>query len=167
MLIERWTGSLELPSSSSPSSLHLFRPTSTTSSSPSLLPPSFLAWSSGSGIFQADLCFTAVEPGDGVIENSTLIPVPPRTESTETQVGSRAVLGSGSLDASRRGVRGGEEGGEGEEGVVGMAVTEWHFVVLYRDRIKVIRRLDDRIVHEETLDLVRPLLLSRSNERSD
>lgn len=35
-----------------------------------------------------------------------------------------------------------------------MVLTEFHFVLLYSDRIRIIGRLDDRVVHEEVLDLV-------------
>lgn len=35
-----------------------------------------------------------------------------------------------------------------------MAMTEHHFVLLFKDRVKVIRMLDDRVVYEETLDIV-------------
>lgn len=35
-----------------------------------------------------------------------------------------------------------------------MAMTEHHFVLLFSDRVKVIRMLDDRVVYEEPLDIV-------------
>lgn len=36
-----------------------------------------------------------------------------------------------------------------------MALTEWHFILLYEDKIRVIEILSDRVVFEEKLDLVR------------
>lgn len=35
-----------------------------------------------------------------------------------------------------------------------MAMTEHHFVLLFQDKVKVIRMLDDRVVYEEPLDIV-------------
>jgi vacuolar protein sorting-associated protein 18 len=40
---------------------------------------------------------------------------------------------------------------------ISMALTAYHFVLLSRDRLRVIRALDDKIVYEEELDLVGPV----------
>lgn len=37
---------------------------------------------------------------------------------------------------------------------ISMALTEWHFVLLYEDKIRVIGLLSDKVVYEEPLDLV-------------
>lgn len=37
---------------------------------------------------------------------------------------------------------------------VSMALTEWHFIMLYEDKIRVIGLLSDKVVYEEPLDLV-------------
>ena len=37
---------------------------------------------------------------------------------------------------------------------ISMALTEWHFVLLYEDKIRVIGLLSDKVVYEEALDLV-------------
>ena len=37
---------------------------------------------------------------------------------------------------------------------ISMLLTEWHFVLLYEDRIRVIGLLSDEVVYEEALDLV-------------
>jgi hypothetical protein len=44
---------------------------------------------------------------------------------------------------------------------ISMAMTEHHFVLLYQDRVKVIRTLDDRVIYEETLDVVCSLVYAR------
>lgn len=36
-----------------------------------------------------------------------------------------------------------------------MLLTEWHFILLYEDRIRVIGLLSDNVVYEEPLGLVR------------
>lgn len=38
---------------------------------------------------------------------------------------------------------------------ISMALTEWHFILLYEDKIRVIELLSDKVVYEEALDLVR------------
>ena len=41
-----------------------------------------------------------------------------------------------------------------------MALTEWHFVLLYSDKLRVIELLSDKVVFEERLDLVSPFAIS-------
>lgn len=48
-----------------------------------------------------------------------------------------------------------------------MALTEWHFVLLYEDRVCAVDLLTDKVVYNEPLDLVRspfPLSLISSRE---
>ena len=35
-----------------------------------------------------------------------------------------------------------------------MALTEWHFILLYEDKVRAIDLLSDKVVYEEALDLV-------------
>jgi len=39
-----------------------------------------------------------------------------------------------------------------------MALTEWHFVLLYADKICAVDLLTDKVVYHELLNLVRPVL---------
>lgn len=45
---------------------------------------------------------------------------------------------------------------------ISMALTEWHFVLLYEDKVRVIGLLSDKVVFEEQLDLVSPFYLIAS-----
>ena len=49
-----------------------------------------------------------------------------------------------------------------------MALTEWHFILLYEDKVRVIGLLSDKVVFEEALDLPpgsRPLRLATDSMR--
>lgn len=37
---------------------------------------------------------------------------------------------------------------------ISMALTEWHFILLYDDKVKAVDLLSDKVVYEEALDLV-------------
>lgn len=39
-----------------------------------------------------------------------------------------------------------------------MALTEWHFILLYEDKVRAIDLLSDKVVYEEALELVSFLL---------
>lgn len=81
-----------------------------------------------------------MHPGDGIIESASLVPYPAEP-SSPTHVTSAYNLG--------------QDDDEGRtEMPISMALTEWHFVLLYTDRIRVIGLLSDKVVYEEPLDLV-------------
>lgn len=51
---------------------------------------------------------------------------------------------------------------------ISMALTEWHFILLYEDKVRVIGLLSDKVVFEEALDLPpgsRPLRLATDSMR--
>lgn len=100
----------------------------------------------GPGIYHGTLSFPPpssdhLHPGDGIIESASLVPYPSES-SSPTHI-------SSSFQERDR---------EGEEGrtemPISMALTEWHFVLLYGDKIRVIELLSDKVVYEESLDLV-------------
>jgi hypothetical protein len=99
-----------------------------------------LAWLTGPGIYHGRLSLSSQESGDGIIESAQLLPYPVSSlDSTE----------DASYDDRRQERQ--------TERPVGMALTEFHFILIYVDKVRVIRVLDDEIVFEEALDLVRLL----------
>ena len=130
--------SLDLPGDVNSSELHFWQ---TTTSDGRLEQPKSVAWMTGPGIYHGLLSFSSQEAGDGVIDSAQLLPYPTRLSDAEP------VLGSPD-DAN-------QQYGSISDVPVSMAVSQHHFVLLYPDRIKVIRILDDRTVFEERLDVVR------------
>ncbi|KAM0756677.1 hypothetical protein T439DRAFT_341664 [Meredithblackwellia eburnea MCA 4105] len=149
--------SLELPGEPPNSELHFFNPLRTDSRGVTLglQSPKAVAWLTGPGIYHGTLSFPPssipLHAGEGVIESASLIPYPSEPTSP-THITSMSLSPSGHEDAEGR-----------MEVPVSMVLTEWHFVLLYEDRIRVIGVLSDQVVWEEPLDLppgVRPLRLS-------
>lgn len=96
---------------------------------------------SGPGIYSGSLSYSSQEPGDGIIDSAQLVPYP--TDAQATRYNASPFAGPQ------------EQSQAPAEGPISMAMTEHHFVLLFKDRVKVIRMLDDRVVYEETLDIVR------------
>lgn len=150
--------SLELPGEPPNSELHFFAtPRTGSSGAPAGLNlPKSVAWLTGPGIYHGSLTFPApsadqLHPGDGVIESASLVPYPSEPTSPTALSSSAAHRSQLHHDDDRANVP------------ISMALTEWHFVLLYADRIRVIGLLSDKVVHEELLDLppgARPLGLS-------
>lgn len=92
----------------------------------------------GPGVYHGFLSFGAQEVGDSVIDSANLLPYP-------------AVA----LDED---VEGMNAGGTVAEIPLSISLTEFHFILLYRDRVMGISSLDDRVVFSESLPL-------RPNER--
>ncbi len=150
--------SLELPGEPTNSELHFFAtPRTGGSGAPAGLSlPKSVAWLTGPGIYHGTLSFPPpstdqLHPGDGVIESASLVPYPSEPTSPTALSSSAQHRSQLHDDADRSNVP------------ISMALTEWHFVLLYEDRIRVIGLLSDKVVHEERLDLppgARPLGLS-------
>ncbi|GAA5865517.1 hypothetical protein JCM8547_001274 [Rhodosporidiobolus lusitaniae] len=120
---------LELPGEPPFSELHFFAPPR--SDGKGLEKPKTMAWMTGPGIYHSHLLFSSssdLPPGEGIIDSASLIPYPS--------------LSSGSGD---------EE--EQQEQPISMALTEFHFVLLYRERVVAVDLLTDRVVWEEVLEL--------------
>ncbi|GAA6060223.1 hypothetical protein JCM10212_002302 [Sporobolomyces blumeae] len=122
---------LELPGDAHSSELHFFVSNPTDSKGGAALPKS-VAWMTGPGIYHGTLVFPSassdLQPGDGIIDSASLVPYPSLGES------------SPSSDAEPR-------------LPMSMALTEWHFILLYQDKICAIDLLNDKMVYEEALDL--------------
>ncbi|GAA5891146.1 hypothetical protein JCM6882_006439 [Rhodosporidiobolus microsporus] len=138
---------LELPSDAAASELHFFAPPVVPASSGSKAPtptlglPQTLAWMTGPGIYHAHLSFppSDLPAGEGIIDTASLIPYPSFPSSL-----------SSSND-------------EGIDAPLSMALTEHHFVLLYRERVVAVDILTDLVVYSEALNLpphVSPLRLS-------
>ncbi|CAO1621017.1 unnamed protein product [Parajaminaea phylloscopi] len=89
-----------------------------------------LVWLSGPGIYHAFLSFANQGVGDSVIDSANLLPYP-------------ATILEDS-DTARNTVA---------EVPLGIALTDFHFVLLYANRILCISSLDDRVVFDELLPL--------------
>ncbi|POW04223.1 hypothetical protein PSTT_10546 [Puccinia striiformis] len=87
--------------------------------------PTHLSWSTGAGIYSGEIVYGNQEAGDGVIGPSELIPFPSPNQHR-----------SSSDFAPYR-----------------FCPTQFHFLLLFPDRVQIICRLDAQIVHEEILDL--------------
>ncbi|RUP49144.1 Pep3/Vps18/deep orange family-domain-containing protein [Jimgerdemannia flammicorona] len=84
------------------------------------------AWLTGPGIYHGNLVFGS---GDSVIDSTHLLPYPATASDTDPS----AVVVS--------------------EVPLSIALTEFHFVLLYKDRVRAINQLNDQIVYEEMIPL--------------
>ncbi|GAA6004427.1 hypothetical protein JCM10207_000722 [Rhodosporidiobolus poonsookiae] len=132
---------LELPGEPLSSELHFFAPPRSDGKGVQL--PKSVAWMSGPGIYHGHLSFPTSDlpPGEGIIDSASLIPYP-------------SLPSSSSSPSSKN---------DPPPQPLSMALTEWHFVLLYADRLVAVEVLTDRVVYDEPLDLppsTRPLRLS-------
>ncbi|WAQ83477.1 hypothetical protein PtA15_3A848 [Puccinia triticina] len=95
---------------------------------PSSNSPPILSWLTGAGIYCGEIVHGTQEPGDPVIGPSELIPFPSPNQP---------------IAASS----------PPPDPPLAFCPTEYHFVLLFPDRIQIVCRLDRQIVHEEILDL--------------
>ncbi|KAI8344695.1 Pep3/Vps18/deep orange family-domain-containing protein [Chlamydoabsidia padenii] len=86
------------------------------------------AWLAGPGIYHGDLIFGSQNVGDSVIDNVQLLQYPSVPSDEES---GRLVM----------------------EFPISLALTEFHFVLLYKDRVRAICQLNDQIVYEEMIPL--------------
>ena len=89
------------------------------------------AWLTGVGVFYANMVYGAQNPGDGVFSQSKLLPFP-----------SEAVVSGGLAPASGSGAS------EQDQGVAprSLSLTEFHFLLLYKNRLLAINRLSEDVV---------------------
>lgn len=91
------------------------------------------AWLTGAGVFYGSMMFGAQNHGDGVFSQSKLLPFP-----------------SQSVVAGVTAVGGGTGGGnaDGDQGVapLSLSLTEFHFLLLYRNRLLAINQLSEEVV---------------------
>ncbi|UZJ55107.1 hypothetical protein CBS101457_004427 [Exobasidium rhododendri] len=91
-----------------------------------------LAWLTGPGIYHGLLTFQDQRVGDSVIDSANLLPYPAMALESQDDQGREETVAEIPLS---------------------IALTEFHFILLYRDRIMAISSLDDRVAYEETLPL--------------
>ncbi|KAI7860888.1 Pep3/Vps18/deep orange family-domain-containing protein [Circinella umbellata] len=84
------------------------------------------AWLTGPGIYHGDLIFGSQNVGDSVIDNVQLLQYPATPSEDES---SKLVT----------------------EIPISVAITEFHFILLYKDRIRAVCQLNDQIVYEEMI----------------
>ncbi|TFY83521.1 hypothetical protein EWM64_g503 [Hericium alpestre] len=116
---------LELPSDMQHSELHYYMPNSDQAQSL----PREMAWMTGPGIYHGTLNFASTS--DDLIDNAELFHYPTFPNSPSTS----------SPDALSQQVP------------TSIALTEFHFMLLYRDRIAAVCTLDDNLTYEELLPL--------------
>ncbi|KAH8918945.1 hypothetical protein BT69DRAFT_1267230 [Atractiella rhizophila] len=124
--------SLELPGDVS-SSLHFFSPPALSKRGDSMLaPPKSMAWLVEPGVYYGTLGYPSSAPvaGDGIVDSGQLVPYPSTGPARMTSQG--RVL---------------------PRNPIGLALTEFHFVLLYEDKVVAVNNLDNKVVWEKELDL--------------
>ncbi|CAG8443951.1 10866_t:CDS:10 [Ambispora leptoticha] len=118
-------GFQELPGNLDYSELHFFTPFQDLQYQGT---PKNFAWLTGPGIYHGSLVFGSQEIGDSVIDSAQLLPYP----ATPSETDSSALV---------------------SESPLSITLTEFHFILLYKERIRAICQLNDQIVYEEVIPL--------------
>ncbi|SNX87383.1 related to DigA protein [Melanopsichium pennsylvanicum] len=135
----------ELPGDLPYSELHTWSP-------PSSRYASALAWLTGPGIYHGLLSYPAdATAGDSVIESANLLPYPAiPIEDENTSSPNRRLIRLRKASSA-------DDSGFGHASItevpLSIALTEFHFVLLYEDRVMAISSLDDQVIFEEVLPL--------------
>ena len=95
-----------------------------------------LAWLTGPGVYHGVLNLADQKPGGSVIDSANLLPYP----AVAVDDANDRNNGNGGIDPVA-------------EIPLSISLTQFHFLLLYRDRIMGISSLDDRLVYEEGLPL--------------
>ncbi|GAA5972280.1 hypothetical protein JCM11641_002389 [Rhodosporidiobolus odoratus] len=98
-----------------------------------------LAWMTEPGIYHGHLAFPSSSssdliPGEGIIDSASLIPYPSFPSSLSDNDDEDGASSASNMPVS-------------------MALTEFHFVLLFRDRVVAVDQLTDRVVYSELLNL--------------
>ncbi|CAI2181674.1 1175_t:CDS:10 [Funneliformis geosporum] len=86
------------------------------------------AWLTGPGIYHGSLVFGSQDVGDSVIDSAKLLPYPTTPSDNDTSTTSTEVP-------------------------LSFALTEFHFILLYKERVKAICQLNDQIVFDDFIPL--------------
>ncbi|THH06935.1 hypothetical protein EW145_g3730 [Phellinidium pouzarii] len=116
---------VELPGDNRYSELHFF--TSGADQAQSL--PKTMAWMTGQGIYHGMMNLSS--NSDNFLDSAQLLPYP----ASDVQVGSP------------------KRGAQSAMNPISISLTEFHFVLLYKDRVVGINNLNDALVYEEVLPL--------------
>lgn len=84
------------------------------------------AWLTEPGIYFGRLVFGNQGPSDSVADNAQLLPYPDANGSSSAE----------------------------SEAPVSIAMTEFHFIMLYRDRVKAVGTMTQDLVYQEEIPLV-------------
>ena len=129
----------ELPGDLPYSELHMWGPPNTRESTA-------LAWLTAPGVYHAMLSYADQQVGDSVVDSANLLPYP-------------AVEPADGVNPSHyRQSTASSIGGAMAEIPLSIALTEFHFILLYQDRVMALNSLDDQVVFQEALPL-------KANER--
>ncbi|KAJ3120771.1 hypothetical protein HK098_004251 [Nowakowskiella sp. JEL0407] len=93
--------------------------------------PKDFAWLTEPGIYYGSLSFGNQNAGDNVVENAQLLPYPPSKQQATT-------VGDGII---------------GVNVPISIALTQFHFILLFSDRVKGINALSGEVVYEEEIPL--------------
>ena len=127
----------ELPGSTPNSELKIFIATTDGQSVTSLPPPSALAWLTAPGLYTSPI---AVSAGADILSKPALIPYPAHEESAPPPF-SRTPVSTPS---------------GGPSVPISIAITQWHWLLLYAEKVVAISRETEKVVWEEALPLVTP-----------
>ncbi|KAF9428590.1 hypothetical protein BGZ94_001853 [Podila epigama] len=86
------------------------------------------AWLTGPGIYHGNLVFGSQNTGDSVIDTPQLLPYP----ATRLELDASTAI---------------------SEIPIAIALTEFHFILLYKERIRAVNQLNDQIVFDEIIPL--------------
>lgn len=137
----------ELPGDLPYSELHTWTPSSSKHTSA-------LAWLTGPGVYHGLLSYPSdATAGDSVIETANLLPYPAiaiEDENNNSPSKRRSRISSTSNGDQ---IAFDQGGAPITEIPLSIALTEFHFVLLYQDRVMAISSLDDHVIFEEALPL--------------
>ncbi|EPQ27167.1 uncharacterized protein PFL1_05448 [Pseudozyma flocculosa PF-1] len=115
---------------------------------------SALAWLTGPGVYHGLIAYNDQGVGDSVIDSANLLPYPAIALDVDH---SGRGGGGGGGNGTGTGNGNGAGAGAGQQTVaeipLSIALTEFHFVLLYQDRVMAISSLDDQVIFEEALPL--------------
>ncbi|KAJ3040940.1 hypothetical protein HDV00_010151 [Rhizophlyctis rosea] len=94
------------------------------------IPKSF-AWLTGPGIYHGSLVFGNQNAGDSVVDNAQLLPYPQSSQNPPT---SPSELNANDVPIS-------------------INITEFHYILLFRDRVKAIHALNGEVVYDEEIGM--------------
>ncbi|KAG0306462.1 hypothetical protein BGZ98_002342 [Dissophora globulifera] len=117
-------GFLELPGSLPYSELHFFSPFQDL---PYQGVAKTFAWLTGPGVYHGNLVFGSQTVGDSVIDTPQLLPYP----ATRIESDASAAF----------------------EIPIAIALTEFHFILLYKERVRAVNQLNDEIMFDELIPL--------------
>ncbi|ORY29496.1 Pep3/Vps18/deep orange family-domain-containing protein [Naematelia encephala] len=125
----------ELPGDPPSSELRAYLPTSDSQSASSIRPPSAIAWLTSPGLYTSPVPST---PNNDILSKPSLLPYPP-PDVEPTPAFSRQAPTNGPSTPRVP---------------ISISITQWHWLLLYPDRIIGVSRENEKVVWDEMLPLV-------------